>query len=128
MKKPLQDISKSFNILRTLDVNGTRPFAGIPYLNVPTIPALAQGAVIPPNNKFLAVLGDQTSGTNIEAPLDTIQQAVGAELAPYLQELIAINRQVIQAINNKPVISKNDIGKANAQYISQQKIIKGTML
>ena len=126
--KPLQDISKSFNILRTLDVNGTRPFAGIPYLNVPTIPALAQGAVIPPNNKFLAVLGDQTSGTNIEAPLDTIQQAVGAELAPYLQELIAINRQVIQAINNKPVISKNDIGKANAQYISQQKIIKGTML
>lgn len=41
-----------------------------------TIPRLAQGAVIPPNQEFLAVLGDQTSGTNIEAPLSTIKQAM----------------------------------------------------
>lgn len=40
------------------------------------VPYLAQGAVIPPNREFLAVLGDQTSGTNIEAPLDTIVSAV----------------------------------------------------
>lgn len=39
------------------------------------IPLLAQGAVIPPNREFLAVLGDQKSGTNIEAPLDTILAA-----------------------------------------------------
>ena len=49
-------------------------------LNIPTvgqvsIPHLAKGAVIPPNKEFLAVLGDQKSGTNIEAPLDTIKQA-----------------------------------------------------
>ena len=41
-----------------------------------SVPALATGAVIPPNREFLAVLGDQRSGTNIEAPLDTIKQAV----------------------------------------------------
>lgn len=40
------------------------------------IPRLAQGAVIPPNREFLAVLGDQKNGTNIEAPLSTIEQAV----------------------------------------------------
>lgn len=40
-----------------------------------TIPRLASGAVIPPNSPFLAMLGDQRSGTNIEAPLDTIKQA-----------------------------------------------------
>lgn len=40
------------------------------------IPRLARGAVIPPNREFLAVLGDQSSGTNIEAPLSTIEQAV----------------------------------------------------
>lgn len=40
-----------------------------------TPPRLAQGAVIPPNREFLAVLGDQKSGTNIEAPLDTIVAA-----------------------------------------------------
>lgn len=40
------------------------------------IPRLAQGAVIPPNRQFLAMLGDQKSGTNIEAPLETIKQAM----------------------------------------------------
>lgn len=45
-------------------------------VSVKTIPKLAQGAVIPPNQQFLAVLGDQKSGTNIEAPLSTIKQAV----------------------------------------------------
>lgn len=44
------------------------------------LPALAEGAVIEPNRPFLAVVGDQTSGTNIEAPLDTIKQAVREEL------------------------------------------------
>lgn len=45
----------------------------IPKLN---IPKLATGAVIPPNAPFMAMLGDQKHGTNIEAPLDTIKQAV----------------------------------------------------
>lgn len=41
-----------------------------------SIPRLAQGAVIPPNREFLAVLGDQKQGTNIEAPADLIKQKV----------------------------------------------------
>lgn len=44
------------------------------------IPRLAQGAVIPANREFMAVLGDQKHGTNIEAPLDTIKQAVAEVL------------------------------------------------
>ena len=39
------------------------------------IPALAKGAVIPPNHEFAAILGDQRSGTNIETPLSTMVQA-----------------------------------------------------
>lgn len=42
--------------------------------NIPKIPKLAQGAVIPPNREFLAVLGDQKHGTNIEAPAELIKQ------------------------------------------------------
>ncbi len=53
----------------------------IPPVNLTRIPELARGAVIPPNREFLAVLGDQKSGTNIEAPLDTIKQAVAEVLA-----------------------------------------------
>ena len=63
----------------------------MPALRRMEVPALAQGAVIPANKKFLAVLGDQTSGTNVEAPLSTIQQAavqafaeMGPEFARYI--------------------------------------------
>ena len=48
----------------------------IPTIPEFNIPMLATGAVIPPNAPFMAVLGDQRHGTNIEAPLDTIKQAV----------------------------------------------------
>lgn len=48
----------------------------IPPLTRLQLPRLAQGAVIPPNREFLAVLGDQKQGTNIEAPLSAIEQAV----------------------------------------------------
>ena len=50
--------------------------AEIPLIKPVKIPMLASGAVIPPNAPFMAVLGDQRHGTNIEAPLDTIKQAV----------------------------------------------------
>lgn len=40
-----------------------------------SIPRLAQGAVIPPNREFLAVLGDQKQGVNIETPLATMVEA-----------------------------------------------------
>jgi hypothetical protein len=53
----------------------------IPTLSGISIPRLAQGAVIPPNKEFLAMLGDQKNGTNIEAPLDTIKQALAEVLA-----------------------------------------------
>lgn len=55
------------------------------------IPRLAQGAVIPPNREFMAVLGDQKHGTNVEAPLETIQQAVAqtfANMSPQLAQAI----------------------------------------
>lgn len=44
-------------------------------LRTGNIPHLAKGAVIPPRSKFLAVLGDQRSGYNIETPLDTMVDA-----------------------------------------------------
>lgn len=47
------------------------------------IPQLAQGAVIPPNREFLAMLGDQRRGTNIEAPLETIKQAMAEVMGEY---------------------------------------------
>lgn len=63
-------------VLSTLSGGGiSLQIPTIPQVSLPRIPALAQGAVIPPNKQFLAMLGDQTEGTNIEAPLDTIVDA-----------------------------------------------------
>lgn len=84
-----------------------------------TLPRLATGAVIPPNKEFLAVLGDQKSGTNVEAPLSTIKQAVMEAMAQGSREPINVNlvvdgktlaRVVVPNINNmtraagKPVL------------------------
>lgn len=50
-------------------------------LNTPQIPLLAQGAVLPANKPFMAVVGDQKHGTNVEAPLETIKRALAEVLA-----------------------------------------------
>lgn len=49
------------------------------YWSAPMVPYLAQGAVIPPNKEFMAVLGDQKSGNNIEAPESLIRRIVREE-------------------------------------------------
>lgn len=49
------------------------------YWSAPYIPYLAKGAVIPPNKEFMAVLGDQKNGNNIEAPESLIRQIVREE-------------------------------------------------
>lgn len=52
-----------------------------PSISRISTPALARGAVIPPNKEFLAVLGDQKSGTNIETPLATMVEAFKQAMA-----------------------------------------------
>lgn len=59
---------------------GTIGFNIAPLAEV-AIPRLAKGAVIPPNSQFLAMLGDQRSGRNLEAPEDLIRQIVREETA-----------------------------------------------
>ncbi|WP_369282181.1 hypothetical protein [Oscillibacter sp. GMB15532] len=56
---------------------------GLNISNIPEValPRLATGAVIPPNREFMAVLGDQKSGTNIEAPVSEIESAVTRGIA-----------------------------------------------
>ena len=49
------------------------------FPRVPTVPYLAKGAVIPPRSEFLAVLGDQKQGNNIEAPEALLRRIVREE-------------------------------------------------
>lgn len=65
-----------FDIPDWVPLIGGKSFGiNIPLVSQVALPRLAEGAVIPPNREFLAVLGDQKSGTNIETPLSTMVQA-----------------------------------------------------
>lgn len=87
-------------------------------LMIPKIPYLAKGAVIPPNAPFMAMLGDQRHGTNLEAPEDLIRQIVreeaggGRELIPYFEELIKYSKETAE---KDLIIGDRDIAKANAR-------------
>ncbi len=59
--------------------SGNSQQANFPIIQ--SIPALARGAVIPPNREFLAVLGDQRSGNNYEVPDAKLRQLLREELS-----------------------------------------------
>lgn len=59
--------------------NGILSLFTIPSIPPVKLPRLATGAVIPPNREFMAVLGDQKSGNNIEAPEALIRRIVREE-------------------------------------------------
>lgn len=69
----------------TKSVSGGNPASrsAMPTISPASVPRLATGAVIPPNREFLAVLGDQKQGNNIEAPESAIEAAVARGMAQY---------------------------------------------
>lgn len=70
------------------------------FPRVPTIPYLAKGAVIPPRSEFLAVLGDQKQGNNIETPETLLRKIVREESgnqqgSSEIRVIAQINRRVL---------------------------------
>lgn len=79
---PFNKINSMLNTIRNAHFLGISPFQnmwGVNPLPVPQIPMLARGAVIPANRQFLAVLGDQRNGNNLEAPESMLRQIVREE-------------------------------------------------
>ena len=100
-------------------------------INIPKIPKLAQGAEIPPNREFLAVLGDQKRGTNIEAPLSTIQEAVynvisgqNDGMKNIMFSSVEVQREILEAILGIQ-IGDDVIGQAANRYNRKQTVIHG---
>lgn len=73
----------SFSGTRVSGGGGRISTYALPETATYSLPRLANGAVIPPNQQFAAILGDQRSGVNIEAPLSTIEQALENVLMRY---------------------------------------------
>lgn len=88
-----------------------------PISSIP-IPRLAQGAVIPPNREFMAVLGDQSSGNNLEAPEGLIRKIVREESGGANTELL---QAILEAIKAGQVIKVNEtvLGRTTAKAINK---------
>ena len=75
------------------------------FPRVPTIPYLAKGAVIPPRSEFLAVLGDQKNGRNLEAPEGVIKDIIDDAFARHQQNSTGNVRFTAQ-INRRTVFDE----------------------
>ena len=100
-------------------------------LSAPQIPYLAQGAVIPPNAPFMAMLGDQRHGTNIEAPLSTIQEAVAQVMDDHISammsgfEALLAENQLLRATVESIEIGDDVLGKAANRYNARLATMRG---
>lgn len=85
------------------------------FPRVPTIPYLASGAVIPPNKEFMAVLGDQKHGNNIEAPESLIRRIVREEAAgggnKYEVALKVGRRELAKLVIDEAKLMRQQTGK-----------------
>ena len=129
---PFRGLNSALTFVRSVEIAGIRPFSGLRTLSIPQIPHLARGAVLPANKPFLAVVGDQHHGTNVEAPLATIQEAVRSEVGEMmavmvtsLDALLRENRALRRTVEG---ISVGDevIGRAAQRYEQRMAVIGGT--
>lgn len=106
----------------------------LPSFSAPAIPMLAQGAVLPANKPFLAMVGDQKHGTNIEAPLSTIQEAVALVLDDQIGAITAgfeasvgVQREILEAVLGIR-IGDELIASAGDRYRQKMAVARGGVL
>lgn len=119
----------SFSIPDWVPAVGGKSFGiNIPQLSEVTLPRLAQGAVIPPNREFMAVLGDQTSGNNIEAPENLIRQIVREETQTSASNELL--REILSAIREGKVMMVDSVqfAKVTQRSLSNASRASGTPL
>ncbi len=134
LSKIFSGINSGLGKLRDLRIGELQPFANISRISTPQIPYLAQGAVLPANKPFLAMVGDQKHGTNIEAPLSTIQEAVAMVMQDQTQAILAgfeasvgVQREILEAVLGIQ-IGDDVIGSAVARYSRKQAVMRGGAL
>ena len=122
----------SFSIPEWVPVIGGKSFSpNLSYMDTPQIPYLAQGAVLPANRPFMAVVGDQRHGTNIEAPLSTIEEAMAGVMRDSIQSnlagheaTVAVLQQILGAVLGIR-IGDEAISQAVSRYEQKMAVVRG---
>lgn len=131
VEKPFSGINSALRSIKGIDILGLKPFSGIKTISVPKIPYLAQGAVLPANHPFMAVVGDQRHGTNVEAPLTTIQEAVANVMDGQTSAILAgfemsigVQREILAAVLGIH-IGDDAIVQAVSRYNAKMAVVRG---
>lgn len=122
----------SFTVPNWVPGIGGRGFSfGIKPVTAPQIPYLARGAVLPANRPFMAVVGDQKYGTNIEAPLAVIEQAVAGVMEDYAaanlaghQATVGVLQELLSAVLGIR-IGEDLLCDAAARYNGKMAVVRG---
>lgn len=100
-------------------------------VTAPQIPYLAKGAVLPANKPFLAMVGDQRHGTNVEAPLATIQEAMALTMEDFVasnmaghEATVGVLREILGAVLGIH-IGDAVIAQAAERYRSKMAVVRG---
>lgn len=103
-------------------IGGKRFGVNLPTVTAPKIPYLAKGAVLPAGKPFLAMVGDQRHGTNVEAPLSTIQEAVSlvmeeqtAAILRGFEVSVGVQKEILEAVLGIR-IGDDVLGRAVSRY------------
>ncbi|MBR1386298.1 MAG: hypothetical protein IJ568_05670 [Bacilli bacterium] len=122
---PFNKVNNLLNTIKNTSFLGISPFKGLWKYNplpVPQIPRLAQGDVIPPNSEFMAILGDQKRGVNIETPLSTMLEAFNKALdsrdGGITTDLLLEIIQLLNNLSNKETVMTVD-GNRFAQLMTK---------
>ncbi|MCM1508532.1 MAG: hypothetical protein NC177_15585 [Ruminococcus flavefaciens] len=119
IEQPFNAINWALDGVRGVEIMGWYPFDWLPSIDVPQIPHLANGTVVPANyGNFLAVLGDNKREMEIVSPLSTIEKAV--------ENAIKKNgNSAVSEIHVHVELDGREIGRTAVRAINQDKMRRG---
>ena len=134
VKVPFEGLNTILRKINNIEIVGVKPFSWLTWrAPVPKIPLLAKGAVLPANNPFLAIVGDQKHGTNVEAPLSTIQEAVATVIRGFVplivhwqEASVTLLGYILHAIRGLETL-KEDLRAIQAQGVSSENLDFGSL-
>lgn len=116
IEQPFNAINWALDNVRDIEIAGWYPFEWLPSIDVPQIPYLAQGTVVPANyGNFLAVLGDNKKETEVVSPLSTIEQAVAN----------AMKNNSVGVIHVHVDLDGREIGRVAVKAVNENKLRGG---
>lgn len=122
---PFNGINDALNMIKDINILGAKPFGGLPNIEVPQIPMLANGGYVKANTPQLAMIGDNRHQGEIVSPesklLDMAYQAAsmaGGD-SSLLKQIISLLEQLISIVQDGSdivlMVDGEELARANAK-------------